>query len=83
VYEIKEVLRLWLRGEGYRSIGRLVHIDRRTARGYIEAAERAGFVRDAGEDQISDALISVVVEAARPARPRGHSRAWEALVPHE
>jgi transposase len=83
VFEIKEVLRLWLRGEGYRSIGRLVRIDRRTARGYIEAAEAAGLVRDGDEEQITDVLLAVVVEAVRPARPRGHGGAWEALVPHQ
>jgi hypothetical protein len=31
VHEIKEVLRLWLRGEGLRSIARLARVDRKTA----------------------------------------------------
>lgn len=83
VFEIKEVLRLWLRGEGYRAIERLARLDRRTARGYIEAAQAAGLVRDQGEDQLTDELIGAVVETVRPARPRGHGRAWEALVAHE
>jgi hypothetical protein len=30
VHEIKEVLRLWLRGEGLRSIARLARVDRST-----------------------------------------------------
>ena len=42
VFEIREVLRLWLRGEGYRAIARLASLDRRTARGYVEAAVAAG-----------------------------------------
>lgn len=83
VFEIREVLRLWLRGEGYRSIGRLVRLDRRTARGYVEAAQAAGLSRGGGEEQLTDDMIATVVEAVRPARPRGHGAAWEALVPHE
>ncbi len=30
VHEIREVLRLWLRGEGHRSIERLSSVDRKT-----------------------------------------------------
>jgi hypothetical protein len=83
VFEIREVLRLWLRGEGYRGIERLARLDRRTARGYVQAAQVAGLVRDGGEGQITDELIGAVVDAVRPARPRGHGDAWEALVPHQ
>ena len=83
VFEIKEVLRLWLRKEGYRSIARLVSVDRRTARGYVEAAVGAGVVRDGGEGQLSDELLAQLVEAVRPVRPRGHGAAWESLVPHQ
>ena len=32
VYEIREVLRLWVRGEGLRSIERLAGMDRKTVR---------------------------------------------------
>lgn len=46
---IREVLRLWLRGEGLRSIERLVLLDRETVRRYVAAAQAAGLVRDAGE----------------------------------
>lgn len=42
VIEIREVLRLWLRGEGLRSIARLVSWDRRTVRRYVDAAVAAG-----------------------------------------
>ena len=38
VYEVREVLRLWLAGEGYRSIERLSQVDRKTVRRYVEAA---------------------------------------------
>lgn len=38
VHEIKEVLRLWVRGEGLRSIERLTVVDRKTVRRYVAAA---------------------------------------------
>ncbi len=43
VHEIREVLRLWLRGEGHRSIERLSLVDRNTVRRYIGAAVAAGW----------------------------------------
>jgi hypothetical protein len=38
VFEVKEVLRLWLRGEGLRAIERLSGIDRKTIRRYVASA---------------------------------------------
>ncbi len=35
VHEIKEILRLWLRGEGFRSVARLARVDRKTVRRYV------------------------------------------------
>ena len=77
VTEIREVLRLWLRGEGLRSIAQLAAPDRKTVRRYVEAAQAAGLVRDGGEAQLTDELIGAVVEAVRPARPHGRGEAWE------
>src|SRR5436190_20328759 len=42
VFEVGEVLRLWLGDEGYRSIERLSEVDRKTARRYVEAAVAVG-----------------------------------------
>jgi transposase len=83
VYEIKEVLRLWLRGEGYRGIDRLSGVDRKTVRRYVEAAVAAGLTPDGGEAQLTDVVIGVVCEKVRPARPAGHGAGWESLLPHE
>jgi len=83
VFEIKEVLRLWLRGEGYRAIDRLSGVDRKTVRRYVEAAIAAGLVAGGGEEQLSDVVIGLVCETVRPARPAGHGAGWESLVPHE
>ena len=56
VFEVREVLRLWLR-EGRRSVERLAGVDRKTVRRYVDAAVALGLVRGAGEDQLSDGLM--------------------------
>jgi transposase len=82
VFEIREILRLWLRGEGFRSIERLAQTNRKTVHRYIDAAVAAGVDRAGGEEQLSDAVMAVVCEAVRPHRPRGRGEAWEALAAH-
>jgi Mu transposase-like protein/integrase-like protein len=82
VYEIREVLRLWVRGEGLRSIERLSSVDRKTVRRYVAAALDAGLDRGGGEAQLDDVLLAQVVEAVRPDRPNGHGAAWDTLVAH-
>lgn len=82
MHEIREVLRLWLRGEGQRSIARLAAVDRKTVRRYVEAAIVAGLDRGAGEEALGDELISIVCEAVRPHRPDGHGVAWATAAAH-
>ena len=79
VHEIREVLRLWLRGEGQRAIARLSAVDRKTVRRYVGAATACGLARDGGEGQLGDELIGSVCEAVRPHRPDGHGQAWATL----
>jgi|SRR3954468_2806201 transposase len=76
VFEVREVLRLWLAGEGIRATERLVGFDRKTVRRYVDAAVELGLVRDGGEGQLSDVFIGMVVEAVRPHRSDGHGEAW-------
>ena len=66
VHEIREVLRLWLRGEGQRSIERLASVNRKTVVRYIGAAVALGVVRDGGEEQLRDELIGGICERVRP-----------------
>jgi transposase len=80
VFEVREVLRLWLRGEGIRSTERLVGVDRKTVRRYVTAAVELGLVRDGGDEQLSDTFIGGVVEAVRPHRADGRGEAWGLLV---
>jgi hypothetical protein len=68
VHEIREVLRLWLRQESERSIGRLAVVDRKTVNRYVVAAVDCGLVRDGGEGQLTDELIVQVCERVRPHR---------------
>src|SRR6516162_63349 len=62
VFEIREVLRLWLRGDGLRSIERLAAVDRKTVRRYVQAAVELGLVRDGSEGQLTDGFIGQVCE---------------------
>jgi transposase len=64
-------------------VGERAGVDRKTARRYVQAAEAAGLVRDAGAGAITDELVGAVVAAVRPVRPNGHGAAWEALAGHE
>ena len=82
VFEVREVLRLWMRGETLRGIERLSRVDRKTVRRYVEAAVAQGVDREGGEVQLSDELIGSVVEAVRPHRSDGHGQAWRLLVAH-
>jgi hypothetical protein len=80
VYEVREVLRLWLDGEGLRSIERLSAVDRKTVRRYVNAATELGLVRDGGVGQLGDEFVAAVVEVVRPHRSDGHGDAWQRLV---
>jgi transposase len=82
VFEVREVLRLWLRGEGFRGVERLSGIDRKTVRRYVMAAVEAGLTRDGGEEQLTDEFLAVVVEKVRPHRLDGHGEAWRLLEEH-
>jgi hypothetical protein len=82
VHEIREVLRLWVRGGGLRSIERLAGVDRKTARRHLAAAQACGADRGGGEGQLGDELLSRVAEAARPHRADGHGQAWAVLAAH-
>lgn len=82
VFEVREVLRLWLRGEGFRAVERLSGVDRKTVRRYVAAAVEAGLDRAGSEDQLTDGFLAVVVEKVRPHRLDGHGEAWRLLEQH-
>ena len=82
VHEVREVLRLWLRGEGFRSVARLARVDRKTVRRYVAAAQACGLDRAGGEGQLGDELLSAVAERVRPHRADGHGASWALLAAH-
>lgn len=78
VTEVLDVLRIWLKGKGYRSIAGLVAVDRKTVRRYVEAAHALGVARDGGVEQLTDEVLGQVVQAVRPGR-RGKPGEMRAL----
>jgi hypothetical protein len=82
VHEIREVLRLWVRGESERATARLSLVNRKTVKRYVTAGVEAGLVRDGNEAQLTDGLIGQVRELVRPHRPDGHGAGWETLRAH-
>jgi transposase len=83
VVQIKEVLRLWLRGGGERTIAQGVGIDRKTAKRYVQAAQELGLNRSGAEEQLTDELLGQLVERVRPHRPDGHGESWRTLLERE
>ena len=79
VIEVREVLRGWLTGAGLRTVADRAGVDRKTSRRYVEGAQAAGLVRDAGA-VVSDDVWGAVVSVVRPARPNGHGVRWEELA---
>ncbi len=79
VVEAREVLRLWLRKYGLREIARMLAIDRKTVRRYVDAAVDAGLDRTGGEGQLGDELLGAVVGEVRTGRPAGHGEGWQRL----
>ena len=79
MFEVREVLRLWLGGEGLRAVARLSRVDRKTVRRYVDAAIEAGVTPDGGVGQLTDEVLGRVVEIVRPHRVDGHGVPWAAL----
>ena len=79
VYEIREVLRLWLTGRGFRAIAKVGPVDRKAVRRYIEAATTLGLTQQSNPAAITDELIGEVVHMVRPARPNGKGTTWELI----
>ena len=82
MFEVREVLRLWLGGRGYRAIAGLVRPDRKTVTRVIEAAVCLGLDRDGGDGQLGDEFVGMVIAAVRPARPDRHGESWALIAEH-
>ena len=82
VIEIREILRLWLAGRGYREVARLSGSDRKTVRRYVDRARACGLDRDGAACQLTDELLAAVIAEVRPSRPNGKSQSWEIIAEH-
>lgn len=86
VVEVREILRLWVRGRGLRTVARMLAVDRKTVRRYVEAAQALGLSRDADSRPLDDDLIAEVVAAVVPGTRRDpgamrrHCRAHRKLI---
>jgi transposase len=79
VIEVREMLRLWLEGRGFREVARLAGTDRKTVRRYVDRARACGLDRDGDACQLTDELLAAVIAGVRPSRPNGKSQAWETI----
>jgi hypothetical protein len=77
VFEVREVLRLWLGGHGPRAVERLSMVDRKTVRRYVTTAQGLGLTRDGSEDQLSDAFLGAVWRRCVPTAPTAVGRRGE------
>lgn len=79
VIEVREMLRLWLEGRGFREVARLSGTDRKTVRRYVDRARACGLDRDGDACQLTDEPLAAVIAGVRPSRPNGKSQAWETI----
>lgn len=74
MFEVKEVLRLWLAGAAKKRIAAQMGIDPRTVRQYVKAGVRAGITT--AERLTEERLVALMAEL-RPVTGRPHGESWE------
>lgn len=79
MFEVREVLRLWLDGRSYRGIAGLVRPDRKTVTRVVETAVGLGLDRAGGDGQLDDEFVGAVMAAIRQDRPDRHGETWSVL----
>ena len=80
VFEAKEVLRLWSRGLGKKTIAKRVGLDPKTVRTYVDAATDAGVVAGDETSLTEERVGAVLTALTAGGRPRGES--WATCVAH-
>ncbi len=73
MFEVKEVLRLWLAGVAKKRIAAQLGLDPKTVRHYVKAAVAAGITAEA---ELTDERFVTVMAKLRPGSGRPHGDSW-------
>jgi transposase len=76
MFEIKEVLRLWITGTSVSRIASAVGIDRKTVRRYLGAARNAGLSPEQGEAGLTDECLAAILIGLKASAGRPHGESW-------
>ena len=82
VFEVREVLRLWLACLAFRRIAEMVRCDRKTVTKIVRIAEGHGLVQTDSPDRLTDDFVGGVMAELAPKVPDRHGEAWNVLVGH-
>ncbi|MGB2859923.1 MAG: IS21 family transposase, partial [Candidatus Microthrix parvicella] len=82
VFEVREVLRLWLALLAFRRIAEMVRCDRKTVTKIVRIAESHGLVRTDSPGRLTDDFVGGVFAELAPKVPDRHGEAWNVLVGH-
>ncbi len=80
MFEVREVLRLWMDGRGLRSIAAVTPPDRKTIRRVVEVAVGLGLDRAGEVSQLDDAFVSSVMAELAVGRPDRHGESWAVIA---
>lgn len=82
MFEIKEVLRLWLADVPKKRIARQQGLSPKTVRRYITAAEEQGLVVGSTEAALTDEVFAAILLQLEPRQERPHGPAWATCAQH-
>jgi transposase len=80
--EVKEILRLWLKGIPKKQIALQLGLDIKTVRRYLAAARARGVEQAHGPAALDDALVAAVIEATQPGTGRPRGDGWAICEAH-
>lgn len=82
VFEVREMLRLWLLGHGLRKIASLVRCDRKTVTKVVDIAKGLGLTAGDSPSVLTDRFVGEVMSVLAPKRPDRHGESWELMLEH-
>jgi len=77
--EVKEVLRLWMKGQAKKRIAAQLGLDPKTVRRYLRAAQECG-VEAGGTRELTEEQVGAVMVLLRGVSARPYGAAWETCV---